>query len=208
MHQRSTPIGFSVAEATSIIVCEVSGERNQRDIITLCEINNGWNKQDSITLCVSWEQRGTGSGPGSWSQESAALRAQREKTFAGCGEGGTMFGISQKHQRFLRDRTENSPVTCVPGIGTILGHRLIIKDCKTTADLLNVYRMDTEGFDAWLKKTCRANKRQRANCTQALAEWMDCTCQEVLCPVSANHISMPMGEETANQAEPCKPVCY
>ncbi|XP_029470001.1 barrier-to-autointegration factor-like [Rhinatrema bivittatum] len=119
-----------------------------------------------------------------------------------------MTGISQKHQRFLRDRIENNSVTSVPGIGIILGHRLIIKDCKTTADLLNVYKKDTAGFDAWLKKTCRANKRQRASCSRALAEWMSCTCQEMLCPGSPSRNSVPKRDEIASQTEHREAVCY
>ncbi|XP_061601339.1 barrier-to-autointegration factor-like protein [Cololabis saira] len=83
---------------------------------------------------------------------------------------------TRKHRDFVREPIEDKPVTALPGIGEVLGEKLVKKGFTKASALLGHFVQmgrDPEKFKAWLKETSGANDYQADLCTRALVEWCE-----------------------------------
>jgi len=85
-----------------------------------------------------------------------------------------MSSTSQKHQDFVAEPMGDKEVTCIAGIGPVLGERLSEKGFDKAYVLLGqflILKKDEEMFRDWLKETCGANSHQSNSTYTCLKEW-------------------------------------
>ncbi|XP_073822502.1 barrier-to-autointegration factor-like [Musca autumnalis] len=88
-----------------------------------------------------------------------------------------MAGTSMKHREFLGEPIGNKPVTELPGIGRVLGDRLIQAGFDKAYTVLGMYlvlQKDEHRFTQWLKSTCNASRKQASDCYNCLQQWTEC----------------------------------
>jgi len=86
-----------------------------------------------------------------------------------------MATTSQKYRNFQGEPIGEKEVTCVAGIGDVLGGRLVEKGYDKAYVLLGqflVLKKDKELFSDWLHEACNANAKQSKDCADCLAEYV------------------------------------
>ncbi|XP_030293575.1 barrier-to-autointegration factor-like [Sparus aurata] len=85
-----------------------------------------------------------------------------------------MSSTSKKHDNFVSQPMGEKSVRALPGIGEVLGGRLMTNGFGEASDVLGQYLKldkDPERFHGWLKETCNANSKQRSDCYDGLEDW-------------------------------------
>ncbi len=86
------------------------------------------------------------------------------------------YSTSQKHRNFISEPMDDKSVKELPGIGEVLGNRLILLGYDKAYILLGQYfflRRKERRFMRWLKKACNANAKQQRDCYRCLKEWSE-----------------------------------
>ena len=84
------------------------------------------------------------------------------------------YSTSQKHRNFIAEPLDDKSVKELPGIGEVLGGRLISLGYDKAYIVLGQYfflRKKERRFKRWLNKTCNANAKQQRDCYRCLKEW-------------------------------------
>ncbi|XP_018584319.1 barrier-to-autointegration factor isoform X2 [Scleropages formosus] len=87
---------------------------------------------------------------------------------------GNMTSTSKKHRDFVAEPLGHKSVFVLPGIGKVLGERLVEKGFDKACMILGQFlllRKNQALFCEWLKSTCGANRKQQEDCYAALLEW-------------------------------------
>ncbi|KPP67047.1 barrier-to-autointegration factor-like [Scleropages formosus] len=87
---------------------------------------------------------------------------------------GNMTSTSKKHRDFVAEPLGHKSVFVLPGIGKVLGERLVEKGFDKACMVLGQFlllRKNQGLFCEWLKSTCGANRKQQEDCYAALLEW-------------------------------------
>ncbi|RWS21374.1 barrier-to-autointegration factor A-like protein [Leptotrombidium deliense] len=79
--------------------------------------------------------------------------------------------LSAKQMKFLSETIANKPVTEIPGIGVLLGHRFTTLGYPLASDVLKQFLVmdkNEEIFVTWMQNSVRANENQSRQCAQCL----------------------------------------
>ena len=86
------------------------------------------------------------------------------------------YSTSQKHRNFISEPIGNKSVKALPGIGDVLGGRLITLGYDKAYVVFGQFcflRGKKRRFRRWLKKACNANAKQQRDCYRGLKEWSE-----------------------------------
>ena len=87
-----------------------------------------------------------------------------------------MSSTSQKFRNFVSEPMGEKKVSELPGIGKVLGERLVVAGFDKAYVVLGqflVQRKDKEKFLHWIETTVGANSKQGGDCYNCLKEWCD-----------------------------------